>query len=200
MDVVHSYEQPGRFVLRGASSGAYEQSFEELHEASGVLKSQALRDMRGEGFPADRVAFTLELEVTDGRGPALTMASPGDKLEGPDAARSIVERFCAQRGEAADRAVQAALVRLKASSPVPHHTSAPHAAAGESPEAARKGSRRVYWEGTHHAVPVYQQGLLACGHRLAGLAIVESDETTILVPPGMTYTVDQYLNGIIEEG
>ncbi|MFC2014783.1 hypothetical protein ACFLUP_02185, partial [Chloroflexota bacterium] len=69
----------------------------------------------------------------------------------------------------------------------------------KSPRKALKGKRSAYWNGEFQDAQVYEQSLLKCGNVVSGFSIVESANTTILVPPGSKYMVDQYLNGVIEE-
>ncbi len=38
---------------------------------------------------------------------------------------------------------------------------------------------------------------LSCGNVVSGPAIIESSNTTVVLPPGAAYTVDKYLNGLI---
>ena len=37
------------------------------------------------------------------------------------------------------------------------------------------------------------------GNRIVGPALIESEHTTVVLPPGTVYTVDQYMNGLIEK-
>jgi len=50
----------------------------------------------------------------------------------------------------------------------------------------------------HTDTPVYDRYALAPGMRLAGPAIVEERESTTVLPPGVTSTVDEYANLIVE--
>jgi N-methylhydantoinase A len=65
---------------------------------------------------------------------------------------------------------------------------------------ARKGHRRAYFPETRGYVdcPVYDRYALAAGLRLTGPAIVEERESTTVVPPAVTVTVDEYANVIAE--
>src|SRR5262249_3098477 len=61
--------------------------------------------------------------------------------------------------------------------------------------------RRDVWiaeEGRSVACPIYDRDLLRPGDRFLGPAIVEQMDATTLVPPGMTTSVDKYLNLILE--
>jgi N-methylhydantoinase A/oxoprolinase/acetone carboxylase beta subunit len=46
---------------------------------------------------------------------------------------------------------------------------------------------------------VYDRSLLTHGHRLSGPALVESEQTTVLVSEGWRMTVDKFNNAVLEE-
>ncbi len=60
--------------------------------------------------------------------------------------------------------------------------------------------RSVFFEesGGFVDTPIYARGSLGKDTRLAGPAIVEQDDTTLLLPPGTSLEVDQYLNILID--
>ena len=89
-------------------------------------------------------------------------------------------------------------LRLKASCHLPDPQFPVHDPAGESPDKALKGKRQAYWEGQFHEAGVYEQDLLEAGNVVKGIAFIESASTTIMVPPGSRYTVDRFLNGLME--
>jgi N-methylhydantoinase A len=60
--------------------------------------------------------------------------------------------------------------------------------------------RSVYFEesGGFVDTPIYLRGTLGRETRIAGPAIVEQDDTTLMLPPGTSLVVDQYLNILID--
>src|SRR5437867_1043002 len=75
-------------------------------------------------------------------------------------------------------------------------------AKAETQDGARavKGSRRAYFPEARGYVdtPVYDRYALAPGAHLTGPAIVEERESTTVLPPGATASVDEYANLIVE--
>jgi N-methylhydantoinase A len=53
-----------------------------------------------------------------------------------------------------------------------------------------KGSREVHAWSDSLAVPVYDRNSLAGGQSVRGPAIIEERETTTVIPPGWTATID----------
>ncbi|MGH7768832.1 MAG: hypothetical protein ACREQP_15405, partial [Candidatus Binatia bacterium] len=68
---------------------------------------------------------------------------------------------------------------------------------GESPNGARVGERKVYFDRLV-TVPVFRMERLAPKNRIAGPAVIESPATTALLHPDQKATVDSYLNLLIE--
>jgi len=67
------------------------------------------------------------------------------------------------------------------------------AAATEDIESARKGRRRAFFGGAGHLeCPVFDRYKLGAGHRHAGAAFVEERETTTVIGPGGSFTVNEY--------
>ena len=75
-----------------------------------------------------------------------------------------------------------------------------HPDAGGNASGAIREHRDVWLGETQSYVecPVYERGELKSGNRFTGPAIVEQMDATTVVLPGMTVTVDPYLNLIVE--
>jgi N-methylhydantoinase A len=193
-DVLHTYESLTRLSLKRQAS---QTQIEKFNKVVQDLREAVLKDMRGEGFPPEKVSFSLELEATSG-GDTSVVVSPVTLLEGsPDAVR-ILDAFAEQNSSGRIDELTVHLFRLRATSPTAHPMLATYDFAGESAEKALKGYRDVYWKDDFRRTPVYEQSKLACGNIVAGPAVIESDDTTILIPAGRKYTVDSFLNGVIE--
>jgi len=67
-------------------------------------------------------------------------------------------------------------------------------------DAARKGSRGVYFDetGDFTETPIYDRARLDSGAAISGPAVIEQPDTTVLVPPGASARVDSYLNIVID--
>jgi N-methylhydantoinase A len=69
-------------------------------------------------------------------------------------------------------------------------------------DASPRETRSVYFEesSTWMDTPIYERSALGPASRLDGPAIIEQGDTTVLVPPGTSLEVDQYLNIVIDVG
>ncbi len=126
--------------------------------------------------------------------------SPVTLLEGPAGHRPDYGRLRGSQNNTGNvDELHVRLFRLRATSPAAHPTLAEYKSAGASPRKALKGKRDVYWKDGFIPTNIYEQSRLECGNVIAGPAIIESEDTTILVPAGKKYTVDRLLNGVIEK-
>ena len=75
-----------------------------------------------------------------------------------------------------------------------------HDGAGQQGEDIRKGSRRAYFSEEKDFVdtPVYDRYLLRRGVSLEGPAIVEERESTLIIGPGASFTIDPVGNLIVD--
>lgn len=178
-DVVHGYEKAVRRPLSQAT--------EVVNAAVANFREMALRDMRGEGFAADEVSFSAELEVSDGTTTRVVMLSSTE----------VQSAAIAQAVGSTAVEPQVEIVRLKAIGRVPHHAPVVHPEVGSDPSAARKASRPVFRDGRWQETPIYERSVLQSGNVVVGPAIIEAVDSTYVVPGCFSFSVDQYLNGII---
>ena len=69
---------------------------------------------------------------------------------------------------------------------------------GGSVEAAFKGVRQVHFGDSWHETKLYNRLELPVGAEIAGPAILEQPDTTVLIEPGLVGKVDAYGNTLIE--
>lgn len=136
--------------------------------------------------------YELAIDVPDG---PITPATIAALAEGFAAAHKRLYGFVAE-GEA----VQLVTYRVEAVGLVPKAAFRPEPDAGPDAAHAIIGSREVWFPeaGGFVACPIYDRDKLKSGNRFAGPAIVEQMDSTTVLLPGMTATVEPYLNLILE--
>jgi N-methylhydantoinase A len=136
--------------------------------------------------------YELAIDVPDG---PITPATITALAEGFAAAHKRLYGFVAE-GEA----VQLVTYRVEAVGLVPKAAFRPEPDAGPDASHAIIGSREVWFPeaGGFVACPIYDRDKLKSGNRFAGPAIVEQMDSTTVLLPGMTATVEPYLNLILE--
>jgi len=196
-DVLHNYGMAKNLELTEGSAA----TIDEFNKAARQMMDDAYFDMEGEGFDRTKVSLMLEVMMSSDHSPSRTGVrwSPLS-LGGKADAKDLVDLYRARAAACGEHdKVFVKELRLKASCHLPDPEFPTYTPKGEDPGKALKGTRQAYWGGGFQDAGVYEQGLLECGNVVRGLAFVESVSTTILVPPGSRYTVDRYLNGVMEE-
>ncbi len=197
-DVLHNYSSAAGLTLDADSKQTTINEFNRIVQG---MTDDAYFDMEGEGFEKGKVSLSLEIIIVSERSLSRTAIrwSP-IVLSGEKDLDALLDLYRARTASSSqDDRISIKEFRLKASCHLPDPQFPTYPASGENPEAARKGKRATYWDGKFQDARVYEQGLLKCGNIVSGLAFIESPSTTILVPSGSRYKVDQYLNGLMEE-
>jgi N-methylhydantoinase A/acetophenone carboxylase len=196
MDILHTYERPVHVTLRSASGAYPAVEWEPFSQAVTDMVDNARRDMKGEGFAPEGLSFTLELGLR-GTGGLYWVESPLIYLEREDEAGKLCQLYASLSGADSGELIIEGIA-LKAECATPHYQLPTFADQGPDSQKAQKGVRDVYWGSSYVSTGIYERDLLQCGNRIAGPAIIESPDTTYAVPPNWSYTVDKYLNGILE--
>lgn len=199
MDVGHRYDSRIDLPLAETTD------FHTLEHAVQGMEKQANRDMRGEGFSPDQVELGLELFVRQGEdGREVRFGAETDFFRRPEGIKEMMSR-ASESVDGADRpdgSLTITMVCLIARAKVEHYETPEVPPASVEVEKAVKGSRSLVLDEEDGAqpTPVYDRSLLTNGHSLVGPALIESEQTTLLIPPGWRMRVDRYNNAVIEEG
>ena len=94
--------------------------------------------------------------------------------------------------------VEVVNIRIACIGLLPKPVLKPESAAGKNVEIERKDTRKVYLKGGMYRTAVYDRSLLQPGAVIPGPAIIEQKDSTTLLFPGNTGTIDEYRNIIID--
>ncbi|MCC6211845.1 MAG: hydantoinase/oxoprolinase family protein [Burkholderiales bacterium] len=195
-DLRHDYVRSCARLLDGGAALA-----RRVHGLARELRAAARRALTAEGIPASlqRMRFALDLRYL-GQYHEVTVEVPEKELASArwDAVR---ERFHAQHDRlygyalrAEGTAVELLNLRLAASGGVPRPPLGRQPRRAADCSGARKG-RRAAWlapRGGFRQVPVYDGERLGHGNRLRGPAIIETANTSIVVPHGWHAQYDAF--------
>ncbi len=187
-----------------ARSSARRQSQLDLAEVNSMyedMRRQAREDFARIGVAASRLAFQATVEMRYiGQFHEVEVDLPEGTLDAAGL-QALLAAFHAKYEKMYTysmpwRAAEFLTFRLKATAPRRPVSLAADAAAGTPVETARRGTRACLFDGEPARVdtPVYDWDRLAPGHALEGPALVDDRTTTVLVPPGVGCTVDEYRN------
>jgi N-methylhydantoinase A/oxoprolinase/acetone carboxylase beta subunit len=208
MDIVHVYERSRRLHLLDPATQEYMTDFEAFNSTVAVLEEAARRDFTGEGYREDEIEYTLELDMKFGGQLNVKRAtSPVLRVTNQDDVIKIREAFEREYAEAysplglnpqAGIEIHNFVIRGRVAQPKPDVPR--FEVGGPDPSQARIGSRQAYWGPDVGWVeaPVYGQDRLKAGNVLEGPAIVEAEDTTIVIEPHWRLSVGEYMDGILE--
>jgi N-methylhydantoinase A len=179
-DIAHVYEH-GLNVSLASAEGQ-----RQIREVIERMRTEALHDMRGEGFPSDRVRLSLEAEVVDADGKLLPV------VEELSSTGPVDPRFLQARQETVE------LLRLRATASMAHYEVARREPDGHTPTGAVKGQRDVIWGRISDPATLYTWEALRPGNEVSGGAVLESAWTTYPVLPGWSLRIDEYGNGHLQ--
>lgn len=169
---------------------ASEVSEETLNAKFSELEEKAVKTLKSEGIPASNIIISRFLGMRYwGQAYELIVPYKGSVEEAVKDFHLLHE---ARYGYSSpDEEVEIVVARLEAIG----HVEKPKLPSGEmheyKPRAVEK--RNVYFEDTGWTnTPIYKREALKPGAVIDGPAIIESDESTVLVPPGFTSHVDSY--------
>jgi len=163
MDIQHFYENR-------VQTGDGENLDQALTRVAAGLTDRAHRDMRGEGFEPAKAKLQFVLDSSDGR----QMAFDGEKLD-----------------SAAAETASGGLLRLMATIEMAGQDDS---ATVISPPASQAPGveREIGWAAGRKMTPVYSYSELAVGDRVDGPALVETAETTCVIPQRWRAATDSY--------
>jgi N-methylhydantoinase A len=169
------------------------------------LEDQAITWFEGEKIPADRQVMTRTVDMRYmGQNYELSVAVPAGPIT-PETFKALEEGFEAAHQQrygfiAEGEAIQIVTLRLEAAGIVNKAKFKPQDPVGPDPSGAQIDTRDVWLTeaGDYVSCPVYTRDKLKSGNVIQGPAIVEQMDTTTVILPEMTGTVDPYLNLILE--
>lgn len=196
-DVLHTYSRVENLPI---DSGSLLDILKKFNKATEVMAKDAYFDMEGEGFSKENVALSLEITINSNDQTMPVVIRQNDiTLPGENDLSDLVETYRKEVGKENVEGIVIQEIRLQAASHLADPEFKEYPSAGENPEGALKENRSIYQDGKFQDVPVYDQESLKSGNVVNGPAFVESANTTIMVHSGNRYTVDKYLNGLMEE-
>lgn len=199
---------PGVFTAMGMLAGAVERYFvrpslnlldsldiSELANTIEQMREEAKKALAEEGYSADRIEFVFDLDMRfRGQDYEIPVRLP-ETIDGStrEALREgFIAAYTAMYGYASKDAIECANLRLLARGVASKTLDFRDIRSAQSTKGEQKrGTRRVYFnrESGWVDTPVMSRSLL--DNEIAGPVILESTDTTIVVPPGWRVSADR---------
>lgn len=171
---------------------------EVIQAAFNALESEAQEWLKQEGADPNDVKISRMLDCRYPHQGAEITVTFGARAVSPESVDAARQRFHAEHlrlntFNLPELPVEVVNVRLQVEVRIPRSPFAFKPKPGASIEHALKETREVYF-GSWREVSVYDRALLPVGEPIVGPAIIEQDDTTTVVPPGVTAQTDRHGN------
>ncbi|RUM24143.1 hydantoinase/oxoprolinase family protein [Rhizobium vallis] len=183
-----------RYFLRSLNGMLDQLPVERVNSLLGEMRAEAIASLAEEGYRDDQVECGFEADLRfKGQDFELPIALPEIVVEADRSKlrAAFREAYKAIYGYASDDGVEIVNIRLNASGNSGNRLSfTPHAPSGET----QFESRRIYYSRTDGWVdtPIYERSSFRGG--VAGPLIIQSPDTTIVIPPRATADLDTFGN------
>jgi len=208
MDVLQVYERSVHIILSPPGGGYIGDAAAAFNEQVQQLLALAERDLVEEGFDRRGVFLVLEALLCYGQQRHQLPVPVGKlQLESEADVADLCQRFndlyrrSYGRGSAFPEAgIEVVRLRVSAVGPLERFSLRRTTPRPGTLAEARKGSRVAFWGPEHGEMetPVYHRDAIGPGAELTGPALLEADDTVVVVPPGWLYRVDAYQIGWLE--
>jgi N-methylhydantoinase A/oxoprolinase/acetone carboxylase beta subunit len=207
MDIVHVYETSRRMIVMAPMTQELTTEYATFNGVVDQLIEQARADLAAEGLPAEAADFSLELDMLyGGQVNVKRTACPVLHLRSREDVQALYDEFEREFSEAFSPlvvnkpgGVYLDNFVLKVSVPTPKPTLPNLPSQAADARAALTGKRRAWWPGQGWTeTSIYAADALQTGHQIDGPVIVEAPLTTVVVPPGMRYKIDQHGLGLLQ--
>jgi N-methylhydantoinase A/oxoprolinase/acetone carboxylase beta subunit len=182
-DICHVYERLFHLSLRS------EADVTPLNDLLEEMSGQGVRDLLGEGIAPENTECSVELELSrDGAAP-VCLKCPQMRFGNAAEIRRALHL------SAGDWTLN--LARMRVRKPMAKPVLVMKEKAGTDPAAAVLGTRRVVHGGGRRQASLYRWELLKPGNVVPGGSILESANSTYLIPPGWNLVMDHYGNACV---
>jgi N-methylhydantoinase A len=178
----------------------------ELDGIYAALEAEGRATLAEAGIAEAQMQFTRQADLRHiGQGHEIVVTLPATPLAEVDLDQELRPRFYERYEEIYGHAhyhlgLEITTCRLTASGPRPPITLQERPAAGGAAAEALKGYRQAYFSerGGFVTTPIYDRYRLTAGMVFSGPAIVEERDSTAVIGPDATVTVDRFTNLLVE--
>lgn len=190
-DISHVYERalPGGSISDDAVSC--------IREILREMKSEAIRDLLGEGIRPEGLTHEIEFELSVTGRDSLVFSCAESSLASAKDLRAALDTAAIVADSARGQDPSLDLIRVRVKRAMQNPRLAERGLQGPDSSHARVGTRKIHWGSRRCDTQIYRWELLRPGNRVEGPAVLEGVNTTYLVPEGWTMVVDRFGNGAL---
>lgn len=169
------------------------------------LEEDARATLELEGIADENISFLRYIDMRyRGQIHEVRVGVPTGELGGEQLAKihqTFEDTYNRKYGQGAafrKAGIEARTYQVRGIGRIPKPSWIKHAPDGADLKDALKETREVYFKGGWRATPVYAREEMRTGNCIKGPALVEAVDTTVLVPPDMSLTIDEYENMVMQ--
>ena len=207
MDVMHIYENSRRYVLMEPATRIFSTNYDDFNSVVDSLIERAKKELAGEGMPVEDAVFRLELDMLyGGQVHRKRSSSPVLQVNSEADMKAIYDDFEQEFSDAfsplvchPDGGVYVESFVLTASIPAEVPEIPEYPLSGPDASQALRTKRQCYWGNSgFEESAVYDFSKLEAGNEINGPAVLETEYTTLVVPPNFVCRIDEHLFARIE--
>lgn len=183
-------DEQTKVALGSAINAAWEKLADKVADEfakSGIAREQITFK------PAIRMQYYGQLNDLEFRSPVRRIEEPGDIDLLTGAFEELYAKIYLNAARTPDFGYLATRAIMTGSVEVEKPVLPQEPLSGEKPSAsARKGERKVYWNGSWQTTDIYELDRLQAGNKISGPAIIEAPACTVVVPPQRTVRLDEH--------
>jgi N-methylhydantoinase A/acetophenone carboxylase len=190
---------PGHLYYRAIGDAIDSQTLaEQLQENVATMRAEAQKDMRGEGFAPEELREELQLFVSAQGGSDEVLLHSSSNFWEDAAQKAALEADAREALQCGDKPLQLNTIALMVRAVAPHYQLQEQAidSNASAPSPKRQTSLYNAETGAFEQAPVYDRDAIAAGSTLTGPALVESENTTLLVPADWQLSIDGFANAV----
>ena len=207
MDVMHIYENSRRYILMEPATRNFSTNYDDFNSVVDSLIERAKKELAGEGMPVEEAVFRLELDMLyGGQVHRKRSSSPVLQVNSEADMKAIYDDFEQEFSNAfsplvchPDGGVYVESFVLTASIPSEVPEIPEYPLSGPDASQALRTKRQCYWGNSgFEESAVYDFSKLEAGNEINGPAVLETEYTTLVVPPDFVCRIDEHLFARIE--
>ena len=162
------------------------------------IEEEAVKRLKHEGVSSENTILERSVEMMyQGQWRSLSVSAPSEITD----MNALIENFHSEHQREYnfrrdDAPVSIFRVAVKATGLVQKADLPNYKVSEHTPEPS--SSRFAWFNNTSYETNVFERSILKAGAKLSGPAIIEQVDSTVLIPPNSTGTIDKYLNIIIK--
>lgn len=184
-----------------------QKALERFNQMYETMEQKAYMEMKEEGFKKENIKVRYQMEMRyGGQLYEIVSASPVGRINTLEDMKALIqafeneyERLYTKQAMYPEGGIEIITLILEISASTIKPAMVKRDYDGKDPSSAQKGNRDVFFDDGYKETNIYDMDRLKYGNFVKGPAIIESIDTTVVVPPDFIINIDEYLFMVMEQ-